>query len=121
MTGRSAEALEQLDLAAKLAPHAPPWYWAYRGLALFQLRRYQEALAAFQRTASPLAFDHAFLAACHAMLDQPEEAHHQIALYLAAEPGATIQDWIEYEPYRDQASLWHFVDALRRAGLPERL
>src|SRR4029434_10883936 len=53
--GQPAPALELLDQAQKLDPLLFNWYWQVRGQALYQLRRYADAAAAFEQLSQPPA------------------------------------------------------------------
>jgi hypothetical protein len=52
------------------------------------------------------------------MLDRMDEAREAVNDYLALEPGATTES-VRYIPSRSQQHLERFIDALRRAGLPD--
>ncbi len=41
------------------------------------------------------------------------------SLFLAGNPHFTISHWAATEPFRDNATLAHFLDGYRKAGLPE--
>ncbi|MBX6320849.1 MAG: hypothetical protein IRY94_03390, partial [Rhodospirillaceae bacterium] len=47
------------------------------------------------------------------------EARAQAREVLRLHPGFTISQWRLRPPYRDAAVLDHFVDGLRKAGLPD--
>ena len=40
-------------------------------------------------------------------------------MFLVANPHFTTRYWVMTEPLRDTATLEHFVDGFRKAGLPE--
>jgi hypothetical protein len=46
-SGRPAEGLAEIEAAIEKSVACPPWFWAVRGEILFDLQRYQEALASF--------------------------------------------------------------------------
>ncbi len=60
-----------------------------------------------------------FLAASLAQLGRLEEARAEVELFLVGSPNFTTSHWATTEPFRDAATLEHFVDGYRKAGLPE--
>jgi adenylate cyclase len=121
--GRPADGLQLLDLARLRDPLPNQVYWLYRATTLYQLRRYAEALDSC-KTAIEMGTDdywqHAYAAACLAMMGQAEPARTAMAIFRRRFPEANVGHWIALEPYTDQASLDHIVEGMRRAGLPER-
>ncbi len=59
------------------------------------------------------------LAAACAQLGKLEEARKEAAEVLRIYPGFTIESWQRIAPYRDPKDAEHFIDGLRKAGLPE--
>jgi hypothetical protein len=59
------------------------------------------------------------LAASLAQLGRTEEARQESALFMASNPQFTISTWAETQPFRDEGVRAHFVEGLRKAGLPE--
>ena len=62
---------------------------------------------------------HLGLAAAHAQLGQHEEAKAETAQVLRINPGFTIESWKRIAVYKDPGDLKHYIDGLRKAGLPE--
>ena len=60
-----------------------------------------------------------FLAAGLAQLGRLDEARSEAELFLVANPQFSISHWAATEPFRDAATLAHFVDGYRKAGFPE--
>lgn len=60
-----------------------------------------------------------FLAASLAHLGRLDEARAEAELFLVGNPHFTTHHWATTEPFRDAATLEHFVDGFRKAGLPE--
>jgi adenylate cyclase len=60
-----------------------------------------------------------FLAASYAQLGTTADAEAQVAEALLMAPDYTLQRAAESEPYRDRADLEHYLDGLRKAGLPQ--
>lgn len=116
-TGRPAEALERLDAIDRRDPFRVSWIWDIRHTALFQLKRYDEAIAALQSMPRLTHWHHAFLAATFAHLGRQAEAREALAVFMAARPECSIAAVAAAEPYAVPALLEHLVDGLRKAGL----
>jgi tetratricopeptide (TPR) repeat protein len=118
--GRLDEALQGLDAALQRDPYPPIWMWEVRGLILFHLRRYDEAIAALQRqTRGGPPWTSALLAATYAQAGRLDEARQEAAKSRAAHPSITIAKWAADSVYADVAFRDHLIEGLRKAGLPE--
>ncbi len=118
--GRLDEALQSLDAALQRDPYPPSWVWEVRGLVLFHLRRYDEAIAALRRqTGGGPAWTSALLAATYAQAGRLDEARREAAKSHAANPSITIAAIADDSVYADTALRDHLLDGLRKAGLPE--
>jgi adenylate cyclase len=117
--GRPDAALTWLDQAARLDPRLSIWYWELRGLALYHLRRYPEAAAAFERCGTGPAFFDRFRAAAYAQAGQLDAARAEAAKALERDPDFTLTKFTKVEPYQSKASLEHMIEGMRKAGLPE--
>ncbi len=117
--GEADEAIEWISRAMRLNPYHPDWYCEDLGQALFVGRRYEEAVGSLNRMKQPPYWVLAWLAACHAQLGQTETAQ-RIAKDLVET--ARDVDWQRYvvqdEPFRHDADRDHWLEGLRKAGLP---
>ncbi len=117
--GRTAEALDSLDIAVRRDPFPPDWYWEARAIPLLQERRYQEVIQTINRMTRLHSWNHAYLAIAYAHLGQLAEARAEAAELLRLKPDYSPA-WISaQEPYKNPAYLQHLLDGLRKAGLPE--
>jgi adenylate cyclase len=116
--GKSNEALEIFQRSSRINPCHPGRYLGVRGMALFVARRYDEALEVFDRMASPYYWDRAYMAATYAMLGRIDEARHKLAEVLQIMPSYAINRLAHGEPFQSPDDMHHFLEALRRAGLP---
>ncbi len=124
---RPREALDRFDLALRLSPR-DPGAWSYQTLrasALYQLGRYEAAIAAARdATRTPLAdvvWPLVHWAASLGGLDRGNEAAPVIDELRRKRPGLTIavfRAWPHNE-HRSAGSLERIADGLRKAGLPE--
>jgi tetratricopeptide (TPR) repeat protein len=77
--GQPKEALHSFDLAMRLNPIAPNWYYESKGLALYSLRRYAEATDILERTTAKRPYVYRYLAACYAKMGRFSEAGVRLA------------------------------------------
>jgi adenylate cyclase len=118
-TGRLDEALRSLDVAMQRDPYAATWIWEVRGLVLYHLERYDEAIAAFQTMSTRTRWTPACLAAAYAQAGQMDNARRELANLLEVRPGACLATIESEEAYGDKRLLKHWLEGLRKAGLPE--
>lgn len=116
--GKTGEALELFQRSARLNPCHPGRYLGVRGMTLFVARRYDEALEVFERMASPYYWDRAYMAATYAMLGRVDEARHKLSETLQIMPSYAINRMAHAEPFQSPDDMHHFLEALRRSGLP---
>ncbi|MEZ5832497.1 MAG: adenylate/guanylate cyclase domain-containing protein [Dongiaceae bacterium] len=117
--GQPGAALARLDFIRQRDPYPPLWYWELYGTALYQLHRYDDAIAAFHEIGLRNAWARGYLAAGCAMAGRVDEAAEHMAAYRQLAPGSSAQKWARSEPYRDEGPLQHLLDGLRKAGLPD--
>jgi adenylate cyclase len=91
-----------------------------RGIALYMLGRYPEALAALRecRGRAPHVPGQAVLAATLLRLGQPADAKAVIADVLQRLPDLTLARWPMSSVFRTPGHAEHFFDPLREAGFP---
>jgi TolB-like protein/Tfp pilus assembly protein PilF len=116
--GRPERSVELLERAMRLNPYYPDWYLWYLADAYITLRRHADVIATVQRMQNPDE-GRRMLAASYAHLGMMEEARAQACEVMRLHPGFSIGRWRHRPPYRDQAILEHFIDGLRKAGLPD--
>ncbi len=116
--GKGDEAARCLDADLRRDPFPPAWFWNFRGIALFQARRYEEAIEALSRLTKPQPWDYYFLAASYAHLGLINQARACGAEILQARPGFSLEQMEIVEPFQDPADLKRLLDGLRKAGVP---
>ncbi len=120
--GQHEEAIAVAEKAIRLNPHYPFWYMFVICLAQYQLRRYDDALNAAQRCVFRNAESmpvYCCLAAGHAQLGQTDDARAAVAKSLELNADLTLSEIAGLVPYRRREDLDHYLDGLRKAGLPE--
>jgi adenylate cyclase len=116
LNGNAEQALVDIDRAMELEPHYPPQFLARKGMILFDLKRYDEAIAALERALERNPVDSAsnhWLAAAYAQSGQLEKA---VAAGLAYADRISIDGLKLYAPYRYESDWEHLAEGLRLAG-----
>jgi tetratricopeptide (TPR) repeat protein len=115
--GRLEKALATLDASLDREPFPPTWVWDTRGFVLYHLGRYREAILAFRSVRAEPFWIAGMLAAAHAQAGQLDDARRELAKYLR--PGVTLATVADRIIYGDTRLRDHWLDGLRKAGLPE--
>ena len=127
--GDPSKAVDAGETAVRLDPHYPDWYAALLGLAYYVDRDYDAAISAMVREPDTTCDTRAYLAAAYAMVGNAREAERHKAEFLrfcrerfGGDPETDIKrymDWlIKANAYRREEDTEHFIEGLRKAGLP---
>jgi len=128
--GEHDKGIELAREALRLDPLAPGWLRCLLGHAYFMARRYDEAISAYKAASLEWVAVLGWLAASYAQASRIDEARATASSYLkearkemVAYPLGEPESWIEFLVARSgfvrQEDINHFVDGLRKAGLPE--
>lgn len=124
LLGQGNEARERLNDAMRLSPRDPANYWtfAFFGLAEFACEHYEEA-AEWAHKAIHLYQDfptaYRLLAASFSALGQAGKARTALEGLLDIAPGTTIAKTRAGVPWKEATVMERYLEALRKAGLPE--
>jgi TolB-like protein/Tfp pilus assembly protein PilF len=118
-TGRGDEATRSLDADLRRDPFPPSWYWSFLGVALFQARRYEEAIQAHSRPTKLYRWDYYYITAAYAHLGLIDRARTFGAEIRRLHPDFGLEQVALTERFQHQADLDHLLDGLRDAGLSE--
>lgn len=118
LAGRIEEGLEHIRKAFRLNPFPASWYFLVLGQAQYAAGAYEAAVETLRRDETYRTSSRRFLAASLARMGRLDEARAEAELFLVGNPDFSIRHWAETEPVRDAATLAHFVDGFRKAGLP---
>ena len=122
------DGLEHLAFAERLDPCNFVWIPWIKGITLFELRRYEEAIASLQKTGSRITSGRGYLAASLALAGRTDEAHivldeflESARMELPSFPENATQ-WQMYWLRESQHPLGeehfqHLCEGLRKAGL----
>ena len=119
--GRPEEGLKRIQRAIQLNPHHPYNYTFHLGQAYFVLRRYGEAIAAFEEglESNPSAERlHVWLAAALAQSGDLDEARWEADQVLSLNPDFSLQRMQDTFPFQDPNEVEHFIEGLRKTGMP---
>jgi adenylate cyclase len=118
--GQAEAGLTCFKRAREIDPYFdPPWYWYCLGQAYMALRRYKEALEAFEHLPTRGYRAAAHMAGCHARLADMGRATAFVQECLNGRPEFRISCFVSKEPFKNPADATHLADSLRMAGLPE--
>jgi TolB-like protein/class 3 adenylate cyclase/tetratricopeptide (TPR) repeat protein len=118
--GRPEEGIAYYQQAKLIDPfYDPTWYWSYLGVFHFIADRYDEAITHLNRSIDMPAWVHGYLAACYALMNQNDDAHHHAAETLRLAPNFSAVRFLEKEPFKHSADRQRLLEGLHKAGLPE--
>ncbi|MEB3045282.1 adenylate/guanylate cyclase domain-containing protein [Rhizobium mulingense] len=119
-SGRSGEALAYFDRARVLNPYFPDVVLHFQALALFQLRRYEEAVELLLQRVNrnPITdVSRALLAACYGHLGRFEEARARWQEVLRVNPDYSLEYRRKVLPFKNPADFELVMEGLRNAGV----
>ena len=118
--GEHEEGLNDIDLAMQRNPLHPDWYWRERGIVLFGLGAYRQALNALHRCHEDRDLDHVYQAACLVALGDELPARECVEQLHRTRPEIDLH-WVGkallYRCYKNAADLSRLTAFLETAGL----
>ena len=121
--GEPASAITNIETHMRYDPFCSPWALGQLGLAHYALKEYSKALPPLRDLVSRLPNmrqGHVWLAASLAQLERLDEAHTEMAEILRIDPTYTINGTQrQLALFKRVEDVEHFLDGLRKAGLPE--
>jgi TolB-like protein/class 3 adenylate cyclase/Flp pilus assembly protein TadD len=120
--GRPQEAIPHLERAIRLDPLDPSFGLFGLGDAYTQMERYEEAITVLKQALhyKPDYYSARLrLAICYATVGREEEANAEAAEVLRLNPNFSVRKFAERNPISDKAAKERYIEALRKAGLPE--
>ena len=119
-SGNADKAIPAIEKAFRLNPKPTAPFFNWQGLVYYQRGMFEEALSALKKglNLAPNAVNIRYkLAACYISLGREEEARAEVAPLLKLNPNLTLSSLANMCPYKNQADLDLFINALRKAGL----
>jgi TolB-like protein len=120
--GRWAEGIGYSEISIRMSPRPSVWYYWTLGRAYFMTGQYNKAVETFKKSVQinpDHLISHAFLAACYSSLNRQEEAAAETDEVLRINPKFNLESFAKTLPYKNKADIERYIDALRKAGLPE--
>ena len=119
-SGRSEEALACFDRAMALNPYYPDMFLHFQAQAMFQLGRYEDAVASLKRrlVRNPgTDVSRVLLAASYGHLGRFDEAREEWQEVFRINPDYSLEHRRKVLPYKNPADFELVVDGLRKAAL----
>ena len=117
--GEPTKALELIEAAVANDPFLPVYCIEERGVALFALRRFEEALSALGAMPFQTFRSRCYEAACRVSMDDQAGARKAVSKVLQIHPTLTALEFCHKETYQDREQISHLRDLLLAAGLPK--
>jgi adenylate cyclase len=125
-SGRPEECIALIEKALRLDPMPMAWVIWVLGAAYFNAGQYEDALTEFNRLLDRSKkgefnpeFAHRLLAATYVMLGREKEARKHAEEVIRINPKFTLKGYAKTLSYKNQADIDLWINALRKAGLPE--
>ncbi|MFT4561331.1 MAG: adenylate cyclase [Gammaproteobacteria bacterium] len=115
--GAPKEALQRLDQAFGLTPNLAQWQRSIYVVAYFNARRYDDAIAEWEKLDDPSNYFYRWIAATFANVGRLDEARAMAQRYLDAYPDFDLEVHLSRMPFRRPEDLVHYRDGLVKAGL----
>jgi len=123
LAGRPEEALPLFEKAIRLNPLGPGIFYLSFGSALRDTGRLEEAAISYKKALerSPNNFRiHAALAGVYSMMGRDKDAHAAAADVLRINPKFSLEWFAKTLSYKDRSVIDRTIDAMRKAGLPDK-
>lgn len=117
--GRPKRSLELIAEAEELDPFLPVWCLEEKGVALYSLGNFEEAISALDSLAFQTFRARCYAAACAMALGNREHARRAIAEAVSISPDLTVDGFLATEYYRDPDVADRLRTLLIEARLPE--
>ena len=117
--GEPTQALELIEAAVAQDPFLPVWCIEERGVALFALGRFEEALSALGAMPFQTFRSRCYEAACRMSMGDQTGAREAVSKALQIHTTLTASKFFHKETYRDKEQISRLGDLLQEAGLPK--
>ena len=121
--GRWEESVLYAEKSIRLSPFPGAMPFLVLGRAYFMTGQYDESIATLKKAlnVSPnFVLAHIFLAACYSSVGRDAEARAAAKEVLRINPKFNLESYAKRLTYSNEADIEREVDALRKAGLPEK-
>ena len=115
--GAAEQALQRLDHAFGLSQNLAQWHHSNYIVAYFNARRYEDAVAVWEKLDKPPVYFYRWIAAAFAHLGRIDEAQAIARKYLEIYPKFDLAEHLTRMPFRLEEDLAHYEEGLKLAGL----
>ena len=115
-------AIQLLKRAFRLNPIPPPYYYDFMAMAHMKNGKYEKTIELSKKGLRDHPDEigiYLTLAASYSALNRIEEAQNAVDEILRINPNFSLEYYSKTLPYKNQETLDKYVEALRKAGLPE--
>jgi adenylate cyclase len=120
--GKPDQGIIHMHQALRLDPFPPAWYYSTLARCYLVKRQYDKSLEAYTK-ALQLSPDDGLtlvgITAVYSLLGRDEDAHREAKRLLEINPGWNVA-YMNLAPFKNQEDANLFIDALLKAGLPDR-
>jgi len=120
--GRPEEALTDIELAKRLNPHHPDWYFYSSAQALYLLDRHHEAITDLQRfvdAGTEFLPTYLLMIANYSATGRSDKASEVLSILLERRPDFTLEHVPAIIPFKEKEHIDRLQALLHDAGLPE--
>ena len=118
--GRSEESIPWIKKAMRLNPYHPAIWTSFLAGSYYFAQRYNEAVDTLVRKGRLNIGDHRLLAASYVQLGRLDKAQVHVKEILEINPQFTLSKYRKLQQFwKNATDIEHFIDDLRKAGLPE--
>lgn len=117
--GQPKDAIGWALKALRLNPNHPVWYPHVLADGYYLDGQYENVVRTLGSKSFFLQRDRWALAAAYAQLGRKDEAAKQIAALLQESPSFDLASFRQEQPFRNASDLNHYVEGLRKAGVPK--
>jgi TolB-like protein/Tfp pilus assembly protein PilF len=119
VVGRAQEGVDMINLAFRLNPYTPDYYYNYVG-PFYATGEYEEVIARVRKTTGHNPWNQMLLAASYAQIGRQAEAGEAVAELSRLYPDFSVERLLsDFGTIKDQATLAHYLEGARKAGLNE--
>ena len=114
--GNGEEAVRWIKKAMQLNPFHPNRFWSHLARAYFVAREYRESIVAYRNVDALNSVQLGYLSACHAYLDENEEAQKYVDEALSLDKSLTAELHVQKQHFVDDINKSHLQKGLELAG-----
>ncbi len=122
MSDKTESAINLLMRAIRLNPIPPSHFYTFLAIAYRNTGEHEKAIESAKKSLSgnrDQLMPYLTLAASYVALSRTAEAHRSVKQILRLSPNFSLDYYAKMNPHKNQESLDRYIEALRKAGLPD--